>query len=192
MDKGRWVVPYSGPQIELYQISLLADHGRSGYEINHTPHSFSSQIVYLFSGWYLGCFNENRRDRAFNISAGNYLVSDTSARECTSACAFLNQSYAARDGDLCFCSNGPYDKYGSASSDNLCDAVCSNPCNDTSHVRVYSTQDAIGGLALPGPQIGWLFQEVNFTAFVAKGIIENRGFPSLFIIFNGFFFPIQF
>lgn len=180
MGKGQWVVPYSGPQIELHQISLLPDHG---YEINYTHHLFSSvEIVYLFSGWYLGCFNENRRDRAFNISAGNYLVSDTSARECTSACAFLNQSYAARDGDLCFCSNGPYDKYGSASSDNLCDAVCSNPCNDTSHVRVFSTQDAIGGLELQGSLIGWLFQEVNFTAFVGKGIVENRCFS--FSLYN--------
>ena len=33
VDKGRWVVPDSGTQIELYQNSLSPDRGRSGYEI---------------------------------------------------------------------------------------------------------------------------------------------------------------
>ena len=33
VDKGWWAGPYSGPQIELYQISPPPDRGRSGYEI---------------------------------------------------------------------------------------------------------------------------------------------------------------
>ena len=130
-------------------------------------------VIYTFiTDWYLGCFNENRQERTFNISAGNYIVSDTSAQECTSACAYLNQSYAATEGDLCLCSNGAYDKYGQASSDRLCDVICSDAlsCNDTSHIRVYSTQDAIGGLQIQSSQTGWLLQEVAFTALLGKGI----------------------
>ena len=34
VEKGWWAGPYSGPQIELYQISPPPDRGRSGYEIN--------------------------------------------------------------------------------------------------------------------------------------------------------------
>ena len=128
-------------------------------------------MIFVFSGWYLGCFNEKPENRAFNISAGNYIVSDTSAQECTSACAYLNQSYAATEGDLCLCANGSYNKYGQAASEQLCDLVCSDAqsCNDTSHIRVYSTQDAIGGLEIQAPQIGWLLQKVNFTSSVGKG-----------------------
>ena len=98
-------------------------------------------------------------------------MSDTSAQECTSACAYLNQSYAATEDELCFCSNGPYDKYGPASSDSLCDLVCSDPgpCNDTSHIRVFSTQDAIGGLEIQAPKVGWLLREVNFSVILGKG-----------------------
>ncbi|KAJ7340220.1 hypothetical protein OS493_002952 [Desmophyllum pertusum] len=119
----------------------------------------------LHADWYLGCFNEKPKDRAFNISAGNYIVSDTSGQECTSACAYLNQSYAATEKELCFCTNGSYTKYGKASSENLCNTVCSSSssCNDTSYIRVYSTQDAIGELRVYGPQTGWLLQEVEFT-----------------------------
>lgn len=116
------------------------------------------------SGWYLGCFKEKPQDRAFNISAGNYIVSDTSAQECTSACAYLNQTHAATEGELCFCKSGSYDIYGQASSDSLCDVPCSGlSCSNTSYIRVYSTEDAIEELRVYGPQTGWLLQEVNFT-----------------------------
>jgi len=43
------------------------------------------------------------------------------------------------------------------------------PCNDTSYIRVYSTQDAIGELKVYGPHTGWLLQEVNFTTTLGKG-----------------------
>jgi len=96
-------------------------------------------------------------------------VTDTSAQECTSACAFLNQSYAATEGELCFCAS-TYNIYGKASNESQCDMTCSvAPCNDTSYIRVYSTQDAIGELKVYGPQIGWLLQEVNFTTTLGKG-----------------------
>ena len=125
------------------------------------------------TGWYLGCFKEKPLVRAFNISAGNYFTSDSSGQECTSACAYLNQSYAATEGDLCFCTSGSYDKHGRASSESLCNIpVCSDTlsCNDTTHIRVYSTQDAIGGLNIEAPQTGWLLQEMNFTTSLRKGI----------------------
>ena len=120
--------------------------------------------------WFLGCFIEKPQDRAFNVSAGNYIVSDTSAQECTSACAFLNQSYAATEGELCFCASGAYNVYGKASNESQCDMTCTiAPCNDTSYIRVYSTQDAIGELKVYGPHTGWLLQEVNFTTILGKG-----------------------
>lgn len=84
----------------------------------------------------------------------------------------MNQSYAARNGDLCLCSNGSYDKYGLASSEDLCDGVNSSQqihYNATTYIRVYSTQNAIGGLKIHGPGVGWLFQETEFTAVVSKG-----------------------
>lgn len=128
---------------------------------------FSCKHVFL-SDWYLGCFKENPQNRAFDISAGNYIVSDTSAQECTSACAFLNQSHAATEGELCFCTSGSYDIYGQAS--NGCDVACSGlSCGNTSYIRVYSTQDAIGELSVNGSQTGWLLQEVNFTTTLGKG-----------------------
>ena len=97
-------------------------------------------------------------------------MSDTSAQECTSACAYLNQSYAATEGNLCFCSNGRYDVYGKASNDSLCDVTCSvQSCSDTSYVRVYSTQGAIGELKVYGQQVGWMLHEVNFTTVLGKG-----------------------
>ena len=120
--------------------------------------------------WYLGCFVEKLQDRAFNISAGNYIVSDTSAQECTSACAFLNQSYAATEGELCFCATGAYNIYGKASNESQCDVICSvPPCNDTSYIRVYSTQDAIGELKVYGPPTGWLLKDVKFTTTLGRG-----------------------
>ena len=118
-------------------------------------------------------------------------MSDTSAQECTSACAYLNQSYAATEGKFCLCSNGPYDKYGAASSDSLCDVVCSDPaCNDTSHIRVYSTQNAIGGLEIQAPQVGWLLREVNFSVSLGKGKRKLlTAFVAYFtLVFRAFFF----
>ena len=121
--------------------------------------------------WYLGCFIEKPQERAFNISAGNYMVSDTSAQDGTSACAFLNQSYAATEGELCFCTSGAYNIYGKASNESQCNITCSDlPCDDTSYIRVYSTQDAIRKLKVSGPQTGWLLQDVNFTTTIEKGI----------------------
>ncbi|KAL9957104.1 hypothetical protein ACROYT_G038703 [Oculina patagonica] len=127
------------------------------------------------AGWYLGCFKEKPEDRAFNISAGNYIVSDTSAQECTSACAYLNQTYAATEGELCFCKSGFYDIYGQASSESLCDVPCSGlSCSNTSYIRVYSTEDAIEELRVYGPQTGWLLEEVNFTT-----TLSGKGDPNV-------------
>lgn len=127
--------------------------------------------MFFVSDWYLGCFKEKPQDRAFNISAGNYIVSDTSAQECTSACAYLNQTHAATEGELCFCKSGSFDIYGQVSSESLCDVVCSGPsCSNTSYIRVYSTQDAIGKLKVYGPQnASFILQEVNFTTALEKG-----------------------
>ena len=122
--------------------------------------------------WYLGCFIEKPQERAFNISAGNYMVADTSAQDCTSACAFLNQSYAATEGELCFCTSGAYNIYGKASNESQCDITCSElqlPCSDMSYIRVYSTQDTIRKLKVSGPRTGWLLQDVNFTTTLEKG-----------------------
>ena len=97
-------------------------------------------------------------------------MSDTSAQECTSACAYLNHTHAATEGELCFCKSGFYDIYGQASSESLCNAACSGlSCSNTSYIRVYSTQDAIGELKVYGNQTGWLLQEVNFTTTLGKG-----------------------
>lgn len=88
----------------------------------------------------------------------------------------MNQPYAARNGDLCLCSNGSYDKYGLASSEDLCDGVNSPQqihYNATTYIRVYSTQNAIGGLKIHGPGVGWLFQETEFTAVIGKGKEES-------------------
>lgn len=132
--------------------------------------NFVPIVCVSVTDWYLGCFIEKPQDRTFNISAGNYKVSDTSAQECTSACAFLNQSYAATEGELCFCTSGVYNIYGKASNESQCEVTCSVlPCSDTSYIRVYSTQDAIGELKVYGPQTGWLLQDVNFTTTLGKG-----------------------
>ena len=135
---------------------------------HHVLNKVQIQPDFQISGWYLGCFKENIQDRAFNVSAGNYLVHDTSAQECTSACAYLNQSHAARNGDLCLCGS----KYGLASSESLCDGMHSQqiPYNATTYIRVYSTQKAIGGLKIHGPEVGWLFQETKSTVVVGQGM----------------------
>lgn len=123
----------------------------------------------------MGCYKENIANRAINISAGNYIVSDTSAQECTSSCAFLKQSYAATEGNLCFCGNGNYDVYGKATNDSQCDVTCSaQSCDSTSYVRVYSTQGAIGELKLHGPKVGWMFREVSFSTVLGKGNGKER------------------
>ena len=102
-------------------------------------------------------------------------MSDTSAQECTSSCAFLNQSYAATEGNLCFCSNGNYDVYGKATNDSQCDVTCSaQSCDSTSYVRVYSTRGAIGELKLHGPKVGWMFREVSFSTVLGKGNGKER------------------
>ena len=116
-------------------------------------------------------------------------MSDTSAQECTSACAFLNQSYAATEGELCFCASGAYDIYGKASSESQCDVKCSVlPCSDKSYIRVYSTQDAIGELKVYGPQTGWLLKDVNFMTTLGKGKetgeMQNAIFFSIAALFR--------
>ena len=51
VDKGWWAGPYSGPQIELYQISPPPDRGRSGYEIRSSRDNiFNTSPPRNFSG----------------------------------------------------------------------------------------------------------------------------------------------
>ena len=157
-------------QIGCYFGNVFFDSHLKSF--HHVLNKLQIQPNLQISGWYLGCFKENLQDRVFNVSAGNYQVHDTSAQECTSACAFLNQSYAARNGDLCLCGSGSYNKYGLASSESLCDGMHSQqiPYNATTYIRVYSTQSATGGLKIHGPEIGWLFQETKFTVVVGQGM----------------------
>ena len=80
------------------------------------------------------------------------------------------------EGELCFCSSGTYDKYGAVSDASLCNSACSDPllCDNTSYVKVYSTQDAISGLTMQGPKDGLLFQDLHFTTSAEKGNLYQR------------------
>ena len=157
-------------QIGCYFGNVFFDSHLKSF--HHVLNKLQIQLNFQISGWYRGCFKENIQDRVFNVSAGNYQVHDTSAQKCTSACAFLSQSYAARNGDLCLCGSGSYNKYGLASSESLCDGMHSQqiPYNATTYIRVYSTQKATGGLKIHGPEVGWLFQETKFTVVVGQGM----------------------
>ena len=160
----------------MFQIKLKY-HCSKPIKLQKLLHVVVCFKLLLIAGWFLGCFKEKPEERVFNISAGNYRITDTSAQECTSACDHLNQTYAATEGDLCFCASGSYDKYGQASNESLCNLNCSDgvSCNNISYIRVYDTQGSVGGLNIDAPQIGWLWQELNFSASLEEGIETFAG-----------------
>ena len=108
----------------------------------------------------------------FLFSAGNYDPNDSSPQECTYKCAVLNFTYAATQGDICFCANGNYAKYGPANNEALCSSDCTDveKCGEDSYVKVYETADSIDGLKITVPsEDGMALHPVTFRTTLAKG-----------------------
>lgn len=128
---------------------------------------------YTVQAWYKGCYVDKPDDRVFIISAGNYDPTDSSPQECTYKCAVLNFTYAATQGDVCFCAND-YSKNSAATNESLCSSDCTDieKCGDKSYIKVYETVDSIDGLNITLPEKeGTALSSVSFGTTLEKGAI---------------------
>ncbi|XP_046550025.1 xylosyltransferase oxt-like [Haliotis rubra] len=74
---------------------------------------------------HVGCFKENKRDRHFKLSPGNYDPKSLTPEKCSSVCGAYMAPYAGMtDGRFCFCgSSKPGPSYKAADGD--CSSTCS-------------------------------------------------------------------
>lgn len=97
------------------------------------------------------CYKEDKHDRRFSISPGNYDPLQMTIITCTMACGELNQKYAALTyGKFCFCGNNDPDDAKKTTSG--CTTPCSGDsnqmCGDSEHISVYKSAQHFTDLTL--------------------------------------------
>lgn len=97
------------------------------------------------------CYKEDKHDRRFSISPGNYDPLQMTIITCTTACGELNQKYAALTyGKFCFCGNNDPDDAKKTTSG--CTTPCSGDsnqmCGDSEHISVYKSAQHFTDLTL--------------------------------------------
>ena len=107
-------------------------------------------FIIVFSG-VENCYQEDKHDRRFPISPGNYDPLQMTIITCTIACGELTQKYAALTyGKFCFCGNNdPEDaKKTTSGCTTPCSGNSNQKCGDSEHVSVYESAQYFTDLSL--------------------------------------------
>ncbi|XP_067670970.1 uncharacterized protein [Haliotis asinina] len=124
---------------------------------------------------HVGCFEENKRDRHFKLSPGNYDPKSLTPEKCSSVCGAYAAPYAGMtDGRFCFCGSAkPETPYKAADDD--CSSTCSGDdktkCGSPDHISVYHTFQPIKNVEMnvTGKSIPTTGEPVTFSVSTEAG-----------------------
>ncbi|XP_041364430.1 uncharacterized protein LOC121379844 [Gigantopelta aegis] len=126
----------------------------------------------------IGCYREERRQRYFADSPGDYDPATVTPNICASKCGAFQFSYAGlTSGKYCFCANNlpPISRKGTAGD---CDLTCPGDntasCGSLSHVDIYLTTTAVSGLSLTSTAAGSVVETATAVTFQIETVTGSN------------------